>query len=112
MHTLLDLIFKYSCVENTISMIKFKHSGDKEANNLNICILQAWRQAKGRGTQSMLVLFFTELEASCSNYALLWTSSFFSYKPLVIVRSLASISKSFEFESHLTAYSSASVINL
>jgi hypothetical protein len=32
---------------------------------------------KSRGAQSMLVLFFTELEASCFDYVLLWTSSCF-----------------------------------
>jgi hypothetical protein len=32
---------------------------------------------------------FTELEASCFDYVLLWTSPCFVYKPLVIVRSLA-----------------------
>jgi hypothetical protein len=34
-------------------------------------------QESGRGAQSMLVLFFTELEASCFDYVLLWTSSCF-----------------------------------
>jgi hypothetical protein len=69
---------------------------------------------KSRGAQSMLVLFFTELEASCSNYALLnGHHRVLSDKPVVIVGSLASNSiLSFEFESHSTAYSSVIIAML
>ena len=76
--------------------------------------MAAGNEAKGRGTQSMLVLFFTELEASCSNYALLnGHHRVLSDKPVVIVGSLASNSiLSFEFESHSTAYSSVIIAML
>jgi hypothetical protein len=54
---------------------------------------------KSRGAQSMLELFFTELEASCFDYVL------YGHRRV----SFRTISINFEFESHSTAYTVFSI---
>jgi hypothetical protein len=76
--------------------------------------LAAALQAKSRGTQKHVGTIFYRTRSELFQLCPFMDIIVFRLadKPLVIVRSLASISKSFEFESHSTAYSSVIIAML